>query len=265
MRRALEYCRMFDRAVLSHAEDLELTKGGVMHEGFESMRMGLRGMPAAAEEVIAYRDVALAELTGGRLHVQHVSTAGAVDVIRRARARGVRVSAAACPHHFALTDESLRTFDSTFKVVPPLRPASDMQAVIAGLRDGTLEIIASDHSPVAPAKKQRELDQAPPGVIGLETLLPVCVRALIEPGHLSWPQLIEKLTINPARVLGVERGTLRDGAVADVTVIDPAAEWVIEPREFRSKSRNCPFAGWRVRGRAHTVIVAGQIKATRSR
>jgi dihydroorotase len=260
MRRALEYCRMFDRAVLSHCEDLDLTRGGVMHEGFESMRLGLKGMPAAAEEVMVHRDIALAELTGGRLHILHVSTAGSVDLIRRARQRGVRVSGEACPHHLTLTDKCLRTFDSNYKMAPPLRTEDDIQALIEGLKDGTLEAIATDHAPHAPEKKMRELDQAPNGIIGLETLLPVCVTALIEPGHLTWPQLIEKLTINPARLLGIDRGTLRPGADADVTIIDPGAEWTIDPSRFRSKSRNTPFAGWKVRGRAYAVIVSGEVK-----
>ena len=260
MRRALEYCRMFDKAVLSHCEDLDLTRGGVMHEGFESMRLGLRGMPAAAEEVMVHRDIALAELTGGRLHILHVSTAGSVDLIRRARQRGVRVSGEACPHHFTLTDKCLRTFDSNYKMAPPLRTDDDVQALIDGLKDGTLEVIATDHAPHAPEKKMRELDQAPNGIIGLETLLPICVTALIEPGHLTWPQLIEKLTINPARVLGIDRGTLRPGTDADVTIIDPSAEWTIDPSQFRSKSRNCPFAGWKVCGRAFAVIVSGEVK-----
>ena len=254
---------MFDRAVLSHPEDPELTRGGVMHEGFESMRLGLRGMPAAAEEVVVYRDITLAELAGARLHVLHVSSAGSVELIRRGKKQGVRVTGEACPHHFSLNDESLRSFDSTFKVNPPLRGAADVEAILTGLRDGTLDVIASDHSPHSPEKKQRELDQAPAGVIGLETLLPVCIRALIEPQHLTWPQLIEKLTINPARVLGIDRGTLQAGAAADVTIIDPAAEWTIDPGQFRSKSRNCPFKGWKVRGRAHTVIVGGQVRFTR--
>jgi dihydroorotase len=260
MRRALEYCRMFDRAVLVHAEDLELTRGGVMNEGFESMRLGLRGMPAAAEEVMIHRDIELAALTGGRLHVLHVSTAGGVELIRRGKQRGVRVSGEACPHHLTLTDRCLRTFDSNYKMAPPLRTEADVQALIEGLKDGTLEVIATDHAPHAPEKKMRELDQAPNGIIGLETLLPVCVRALIEPGHLTWPQLIEKLTINPARVLGIDRGTLRPGAEADVTIIDPDAEWTIDPERFRSKSRNSPFAGWKVRGRAWLVIVGGEVK-----
>jgi dihydroorotase len=263
MRRALEYCRMFDKAVLSHSEDLDLSRGGVMNEGFESMRLGLRGVPAAAEEVMVYREIALAELTGARVHILHVSTAGSVELIRRGKRRGALVTGEACPHHFTLTDRCLRTFDSNYKMAPPLRTDADVQAVLEGLRDGTLDVIASDHAPHAPEKKMRELDQAPNGVIGLETLLPVCVKALIEPGVLTWPQLIEKLTVNPARVLSIDRGTLQPGAVADVTVIDPNAEWTIDPGRFRSKSRNCPFAGWQVRGWADTVLVGGVVKFDR--
>jgi dihydroorotase len=260
MRRALEYCRMFGKAVLSHAEDLELTRGGVMNEGFESMRLGLRGMPAAAEEVMIHRDIELADLTGGRLHILHVSTAGGVDLIRRGQKRGVQVTGEACPHHFTLTDKCLRTFDSNYKMAPPLRTDADVHAIIDGLKDGTLSVIATDHAPHAPEKKARELDQAPNGIIGLETLLPICVGALIEPGHLTWPQLIEKLTVNPAKVLGIDRGTLETGAVADVTIIDPTAEWTIDPTRFRSKSRNCPYGGWKVRGRAAAVVVGGVVK-----
>jgi dihydroorotase len=259
MRRALEYCRMFDKAVLSHCEDLELTRDGVMHEGFESMKLGLRGIPAAAEEVMVHRDIALAELTGGRLHILHVSTAGSVDLIRRAQRRGVRVTGEACPHHFLLTDRELRSFDSNFKVAPPLRSAEDVQGIVEGLKDGTLAVIASDHAPHAPEKKMRELDQAPSGMIGLETLLPLCIRALVEPGHLTWPQLVEKLTVNPARVLSIDHGTLKLDADADVTIIDPVQDWTIDPSKFRSKSRNCPFAGIKVRGRAFAVVVAGQM------
>ena len=260
MRRALEYCGMFDKAVLSHSEDLELSRGGIMNEGYESMRLGLPGYPAAAEEVGVHRDIAMAELTGGRLHILHVSTAGSVDLIRRAKRRGVHVSGEACPHHFTLTDRCMRTFDSNFKMSPPLRTEEDVKAILAGLADGTLEVIATDHAPHAPEKKMRELDQAPNGIIGLETLLPVCIKALIEPKILTWPQLIEKLTVNPARVLSIARGTLRPGSIADVTVIDPAVAWTIDPAEFKSKSRNCPFAGWPVHGRATAVVVAGKIK-----
>jgi dihydroorotase len=264
MRRALEYCRMFDKVVLSHAEDLELTRGGVMNEGYESMRLGLRGMPAAAEEVMVYREIALAELTGGRVHILHVSTAGSVELIRRGKERGVRVTGEACPHHFTLTDQCLRTFDSNYKMAPPLRTEVDVEAILLGLRDGTLDVIATDHAPHAPEKKMRELDHAPNGIIGLETLIPISIQALIEPGVLTWPQLIEKLTIQPARVLGIARGTLGPEAIADVTVIDPEVSWTIDPAQFRSKSRNCPFQGWKVRGRADVVLVGGQVKYERA-
>ena len=260
MRRALEYCRMFDRPVLSHAEDPDLTRGGTMHEGFQSMRLGLRGMPTAAEEVIIHRDIELARMTGGRLHIMHVSTAAGVARIRRAKERGVKVTAECCPQHFFLTDKELQGYNSNFKMNPPLRTADDVAAIIAGLKDGTLDVIASNHSPIAAEKKVRELDLAPFGVIGLETLLPICVVALIEPGHLTWPQLIRKLALGPGEILGIERGTLQPEADADVTIIDPTAEWTIEVGSFRSKSRNCPFAGVKVRGRAHTVIVSGEVK-----
>ncbi len=263
MRRGMEYASMFDKAVLVHCENTELTRAGLMHEGFESMRLGMRGLPSAAEEVMVYRNIALAELTGARLHILHVSTAGSVELIRRARARGVQVTAEVCPHHFTLTDRCLNSFDSNYKMMPPLRTADDIAGLLAGLRDGTLEVIASDHSPQAPEKKMRELEYAPFGVIGLETLLPVCVKMLIEPGVLSWSGLIEKLTINPARVLGIQRGTLRPGATADVTVIDPNVEWTIDAATFRSKSRNTPFAGMKVRGWARLVLVGGAVKFER--
>jgi len=260
MRRALEYCKMLGKAVLVHAEILELTQGGVMNEGFVSMQLGLRGMPAVAEDIMIYRDIVLSELTGGRVHILHVSTAGGVDLIRQGIARGVRVSGEACPHHFLLTDESLRTFDSNYKMAPPLRARSDAEAVLAGLLDGTLDVIATDHAPHSPEKKAREFDQCPNGILGVETLLPLCITHLIEPGRLTWPQMIEKVTIHPAQVLAIDRGTLKPGAPADVTIIDPEVEWTIDAAQFQSKSRNCPFDGWKVKGRAETVIVAGQVK-----
>ncbi len=251
---------MFDKPVLSHAEDPDLTRGGTMHEGVESMRLGLRGMPAAAEEVVIHRDLELARLTGSRLHILHVSTAAGVELIRRAKERGVRVTAEACPQHFFYTDRELRTYDSNFKMNPPLRTQDDVAAIIAGLRDDTLDVIASGHSPQAPEKKLRELDQAPFGIIGLETLLPICIIALVEPGHLTWPQLIRKLAFNPGKILGIERGTLRPEADADVTIIDPRAQWTIDVTRFRSKSRNSPFGGLAVRGRAEAVFVSGERK-----
>jgi dihydroorotase len=260
MRRALEYAKMFDKAILSHSEDIELTRGGVMHEGLVSLRLGLRGMPAAGEEIMVYREIALAEMTGGRMHICHVSTAGSVDLIRQAKRRGVQVTGEACPHHITLTDESLRTFDSNFKMAPPLRTQRDVDAILEGLVDGTLEVLATDHAPHAPEKKMRELDQTPNGIIGLETFLPICIKALISTKLLTWPKLIAKMTVNPAKVLSIDRGTLRDGSIADVTVIDPEVVWTIDPNNFYSKSRNCPFAGWEVRGKAHVVLVGGKIK-----
>lgn len=260
MRRALEYSAMFDRPILNHCEVKDLTVGGVMHEGDVSLRLGLPGLPAAAEEIMVSRDIALAELTGGLLHLLHLSSAGSVELVRRARQRGIRFTCEVCPHNFAVTDEALSRFDSNYKMYPPLRAQRDAEALIEGLKDGTIDVIATDHAPHAVEKKMRELDVAPFGVIGLETLIPVCVTTLIEPGHLSWPALIEKLTINPARILRIDKGTLRAGADADVTVIEPKARWTIAPARFRSKSRNTPFRGWEVTGRAHTTIVGGQVK-----
>ena len=262
MRRALQYASMFDRVIMQHCQVPELTEGGVMNEGFESMRLGIPGMPAAGEDIMVARDIRLAEITGGRLHIQHISTARSVELVREGKARGIKVTAEACPHHFTLTDECLRTFDSNFKMNPPLRTQADVEAVIGGLVDGTIEILATDHAPHAPEKKMRELDEAPFGIVGLETLIPITVLGLIEPGHLGWPRVIEMLTINPAKLLGISKGTLRPGADADVTLIDPDARWTIDPTRFLSKSRNTPYAGRQVRGRAHTVLVAGEVRHT---
>ncbi len=260
MRHALEYAKMFDRVIMQHCQVPELTVGGVMNEGHESLRLGLPGMPAAAEDIMVARDIRLAEITGGRLHIQHISTARSVELVREGKRRGILVTAEACPHHFTLTDDRLRTFDSNFKMNPPLRTWSDVEAVIGGLKDGTIEVLATDHAPHSPEKKMRELDLAPFGIVGLETLIPITVHGLIEPGHLSWPEVIRKLTINPAQLLRIPKGTLRPGADADVTLIDPEARWTIDPEKFRSKSRNTPYGGWDVRGRAHTVIVAGEVR-----
>ena len=260
MRRALQYSRMLDRVIMQHCQVPELTVGGVMNEGFESMKLGLGGMPAAAEDIMVARDIRLAEITGGRLHIQHISTERSVELVREGKARGIRVTAEACPHHFTLTDEKLRTFDSNYKMNPPLRTQKDVEAVIAGIRDNTIEILATDHAPHAPEKKMRELDQAPFGIVGLETLLPITVKGLIEPGHQTWPDVIRKMTINAANLLGIPKGTLQPGADADVTIIDPETRWTIDASKFRSKSRNTPYNGWEVRGRAHTVIVGGEVR-----
>ena len=260
MRRALEYCKMLGKAVLVHAEIMELTQGGVMNEGLVSTQLGLRGMPGIAEDIMIYRDMVLAELTGGRCHILHVSTAGGVDLIRQGIAKGIGISGEACPHHFILTDDTLKSFDSNFKMSPPLRTKRDVDAIVAGLKDGTLSVLATDHAPHAPEKKERELDLAPNGILGLETFLPLCVTHLIEPGHLTWPQMLAKMTCNPAAVLGIDRGTLKSGRPADVTVIDPAAKWTIDKNATNSKSRNTPFHGWSVTGRAVATIVGGDVK-----
>ncbi len=263
MRRAFEYCLMFDKPVLNHAEIRELTQRGVMHEGLVSLVLGLPGIPAAAEDVMTSRDIALAEATGGRLHVMHVSTVNSVDALRRAKQRGVRVTAEATPHHFTLTDECLRTFDANYKMNPPLRGREHVEAVIAALADGTIDAIASDHAPHAKEKKMQELDQAPFGIVGLETSLGLVITRLIEPGHLDWPAALAKMTINPARILGIPKGTLQIGADADVTIIDPKVRWKVDPAKFRSKSTNTPFAGWELTGRAEAVLVGGEVRYKR--
>jgi len=260
MRRAFEYCRMFDKPILAHEEVLELSHGGVMHEGLVSLVLGLTGMPKAAEEVMIGRDIALAEATGGRLHVMHVSTAGGVDLIRAAKARGARVTAEACPHHFTLTDESLRGFDSNFKMSPPLRTAADVEAIMAGIVDGTIDCIATDHAPHAREKKMLELDRAPFGILGLETAVGLSVTRLVAPGRIGWPRLIEAMSTLPARILGIDRGSLAAGTVADVTLIDPALSWKVDVNTFRSKSVNSPFHGWTLQGRAVATIVGGRVK-----
>jgi dihydroorotase len=261
MRRALEYCQMFDKPVLDHCEDLDLTKESVMNEGEWSMRLGVRGYPAAAEEIIVARDIILAELTGGLLHILHVSTAGSVELIRRGKERGIRVSGEACPHHFLLTDECLKTYDSNYKMSPPLRSQKDIDAIIAGLKDNTIEVLCTDHAPHAAEKKLRELTQAPNGIVGLETFLPLCIKGLVEPGHLTWPAMIEKMTTNPARILRLAgKGSLKPGMDADVTIIDPNLEWTINPEQFKSKSRNSPFKGWKVKGRAVMAVVHGEVR-----
>jgi dihydroorotase len=260
MRRAFEYCRMFDKPILAHEEVLELSRGGVMNEGLVSLVLGLPGMPAAAEDVMIGRDIALAEVTGGRLHVMHVSTAGGVALMRAAKARGVRVTAEACPHHFTLTDESLRGFDSNFKMSPPLRTAADVDAIIAGLVDGTIDCIATDHAPHAREKKMLELDRAPFGILGLETAVGLAVTRLVVPGRIGWPRLVEAMSTLPARILGINRGTLRPGAIADITLIDPDRSWRVDVNAFQSKSVNSPFHGWTLQGRAVATIVGGRVK-----
>jgi len=259
MWQALKLADLCGLPVLDHAEDPVLSGGGVINEGDASEALGLPGMPAESEAVMVARDLALAKVTGARLHIQHVSTAAAVALIRAARRQGVRVTAEACPHHFALTEEACLGGDAVFKMNPPLRRAEDVAAVKAGLADGTLDCIASDHAPHTAEEKARGLAEAPCGVIGLETTVAVVWRELVESGVLTVPQAVERLATNPARLLGGDRGTLRVGAPADVTLIDPERPWTIEPERFRSKSRNCPFAGWKVNARVVAVVRGGRL------
>ena len=260
MRRALQYTRMWNKPILHHAQVPELVHEGVMHEGFQSTVLGLRGMPAAAEEIMVRRDIALVETTGGRVHLMCVSSRRSVEEIRQAIARGLPVSADVTPQHLLLTDDLLTTFDANLKVDPPVRTEDHRQALIEGLQDGTIAVISSDHQPVAEEKKTLEIDRAPFGIVGLETLLPLCVEALITPGHLDWMQLLAKLTSGPAHLLGLETGTLRPGTPADITILDPEEIWRIDAAAFCSRSRNTPFDGKTVRGRVKYTIVDGEIR-----
>jgi len=258
MRCALEYAKALGVPVLSHPEDKSLSENGSMHEGEWSTRLGLRPIPAAAEEAMVARDLLLAELTGGRLHLQHLSTAGSVRLVREAKARGLQVTAETCPHYFTLTDADVRGYDPNFKMNPPLRSCADRAAVIQGLADGTIDAIASDHAPHSPVEKDVEFDAAANGIVGLATILPLSLRLVVD-GKISPARLVELLSVNPARILGLPGGgNLKPGEVADVTVIDPAAEWTVDKAKFLSKGRNTPFEGWKLTGRARVVIVGGK-------
>ncbi|MGD2114170.1 MAG: dihydroorotase [Acidobacteriota bacterium] len=260
MRRALLYSQHFDMPVLQHAEDLRLTGSGVMHEGEWSTRLGLDGIPRAAEDVIVARDLILLEDTGGRYHVQHLSTARQVEMIAAAREKGLGVTCEATPHHLFLTDRAVADsgFSTDFKMKPPLRAESDREALLAGLVDGTIDCIASDHAPHHPDEKDVEFSVAPYGILGLETTVPLCLDRLVHGGVLPLPRVIELLTTAPARVLGIPGGSLAEGGPADVTLLDPEAEITIDRSALRSKSRNTPFHGWTLKGRAVGTIVAGR-------
>lgn len=257
-RRVLEYTQAFDIPYFSHAEDLRLSANGVMNQGALSTALGLRGIPNAAEDVAVARDCILAELTGGQLHIQHVSTRGAVDIIRAAKARGTRVSAEATPHHLTLTDEAVRGYRTEAKMNPPLRSAADRAAVRDALVEGVIDCIATDHAPHHYEDKEREFDDAPFGVVGLETALGVCNRELVLSGRLDLAELIQRLSCRPAQIAGLPAGTLAEGAVADVVVFDPDERWVCNPDEFRSLSRNTPFAGQELVGRVAMTWVGGR-------
>jgi dihydroorotase len=258
MRRAMEYARAFDVPVVDHCEDLHLSEGGCMNEGLVSTELGLPGIPSAAEDVMVARNVSLAELTGARLHLAHISTAGSVRMVREAKARGLKVTAEACPHHFTLTEELTRGYNTHAKMNPPLRTMQDVQAIKEGLRDGTIDVIATDHAPHATQEKQQEFTEAPFGIVGLETALSLTL-ALVDEGVLTLESAVDKLATAPAKAFSLNAGTLAVGAPADVAIVDPNREWQVDPSRFRSKSRNTPFAGWKVRGRVTTTIVSGRV------
>ncbi|MEZ6123195.1 MAG: dihydroorotase [Planctomycetaceae bacterium] len=260
MRRALEYTGMFGKAILHYSLVPELADTGVMHEGFESVRLGLRGIPAAANDIMTGRDIALADLTQGRVHIMCVTTEDAVERIHRAQVRKLNVTADVAPHHLLLTDEVMRSFDTLYKCNPPLRTRNHVNALIQGLKDGVITVISCDHQPVAIEKKAVELDVAPFGLCSLETALPVLVEALILPGHLTWFQLIRCLTVGPSELLNLPHGNLSPGVDADVTLIDPSERWTIDASKFRSLARNTPFDRREVVGRAVATIVGGEIR-----
>jgi len=282
MRRALEYAKMFDLPVMDHCQDYSLVTDGVMHEGYWNTALGLRGWPAAGEEMIVMRNILLAELTGARVHCQHLSTAGSVARLREAKKRGVSISGEACPHHFTLTDAAVAgstrfwandgkmlagfqdelpewpSYDTNFKMNPPLRSVRDREAILEGLADGTIEILCSDHAPHCDYEKEVEFDYAPFGITGLEAELALSLMQLVHAGRLSLPDLIAKYTINPARLLNLNKGTLTIGADADVTVFEPDREWMPSAETSASKSKNNPFFRWKLKGKAVATIVRGK-------
>jgi len=260
MRRAMEYARGFDLPVVDHCEDRSLTAGGVMHEGSWSLRLGLRGHPALAEEMDALRDIALAELTGARVHLAHVSTRGTLEAVRRAKERGLEVTCEVTPHHWSLEDEAVRDYDTNTKMCPPLRSRDHVEAIIEALRDGTIDAIATDHAPHHADEKALEYDQAPFGITGLETAIGLAFQRLVHNGVVSLERLVELCSVNPARIFKLaDRGTLRPGAWGDVTILDPELVWTFKASDSKSKSRNTPFDNWTMRGAAVATIVAGKL------
>jgi dihydroorotase len=258
-RRAMEYTLPFGAPVISHAEDHTLSRDGAMHEGVISTELGLRGIPAAAEDVMVARDILLAELTGAHVHIAHLSTAGAVRLVRDAKARGVRVTAEVTPHHLLLTDEAVRSWDANTKMAPPLRTKRDTEALVEALVDGTIDCVATDHAPHAVADKEGEFDHAANGIVGLETALTLLHDRLVRPGVLPLATLVARLSRDPARLLNLPGGSLTVGAAGDVTLIDPDAAVTIDPARFASKSRNTPFGGWTATGAPWKTIVAGKV------
>jgi dihydroorotase len=258
MRRALEYSKAFNVPVISHCEDLTLSEDGVMNEGLMSITLGLKGTPAEAEQIMIFRDIVLANLTGGKLHIAHVSTEGSVNLIRDAKKRGVHVTAETCPHYFSLTEEAVKGYDTNAKVNPPLRTARDIEAIKEGLSDGTIDAIVTDHAPHHKDEKLKEFDMAPFGISGLDTALGLSLM-LVRKGILTLAQLVEKMAWNPAKILGINRGTLSPGSDADIVIVDEHKEFRVEPERFISKGKNTPFAGWSLEGMPVCTIYKGKL------
>ncbi len=260
MRRAMQYAKDFGLPVIDHCEDKSLSSGGVMNEGKMSLLLGLKGMPALAEDIDAVRDILLAAETGAHIHIAHVSTKGAVEAVRRAKNEGLNVTCEVTPHHFTLTDRSVEGYDTNYKMAPPLRSEADVEAVIEGIRDGTIDAIATDHAPHHHDEKALEFDRAPFGITGLETAVGLTFNELVQKGIISLERLVELCSANPARIFKLDgRGTLKPGSVADVTIIDPDLKWTYRNADSRSKSRNCPFDGWEFTGRAVMTMVGGRV------
>jgi len=258
-RRAMEYTLPFGTPIISHAEDHHLSRGASMNEGVVSTELGIAGAPAAAEDIMVARDILLAELTGAHVHIAHLSTAGAVRLVRDAKARGVRVTAEVTPHHLLLTEEAVRSFDANTKMNPPLRSKRDTEVLLEAVLDGTIDCIATDHAPHAGSEKEGEFDRAAFGIVGLETAVGLMLDRLVKPGALPLTTLVSRLSRDPARLLGLPGGSLAPGAAADLTLLDPTAEWTVDPAKFASRSRNTPFGGWTVTGRPWKTIVGGGI------
>lgn len=258
MRRALEYSRSFGVPLIAHCEDRHLSDGGVMNEGLLSTMLGLKGVPDAAEEVMVARDIALARLTGARLHIAHVSTRGSVEMVRRAKEEGLRVTAETCPHYFTITEEAVVGYHTNAKVNPPLRTAEDVAAIKEGLRDGSIDVIATDHAPHHRDEKLLEFDKAPSGISGLETALSLSLR-LVDEGVLTLAQIVEAMAVKPAAILGIGKGTLRRGADADVVIVDREMRWKVEAEKFASLGKNTPFEGWELKSRPVVTICKGRI------
>ena len=259
MRRAVEYANMFDLVVMDHCQDMAMTEGAVINEGHWSLRLGLRGWPSAAEEIVVSRNVILSNLTGGRVHLQHITSGNAVDIIRRAKSRGVPVSAEVTPHHLHLTDQCLRSYNTNFKMNPPLRSEADRQMLIEGLLDGTIDCIGTDHAPHSDYEKDQEFDHAPNGVTGLETALAVCLEVLYQNGRCTLNEVISWLTCKAAETLRLKAGRLSPGDPADITVFDPDEPWVVEADQFQSRSANSPWIGETLKGKVKCTLVDGRV------